>query len=96
MKSPGVLCMVLGAAMCAAGALLRGAPELGIPFAGTGALLIVAGVAALLLRKRQFRCPVCGAVINVGANMRSAAELSSTGVLKCPRCGTIVRTGRRQ
>lgn len=94
MKSPGALCMVLGAAMCAAGALLRGAPELGIPFAGTGALLIVAGVAALLLRKTQVRCPVCGAVINVGANMRNAAELSSTGVLKCPRCGTIIEIRR--
>ena len=94
MKKPVALCIGLGAAMCAAGALLRGAPELGIPFAGTGALLIVAGVAALLLRKRQFRCPGCGAVINVGANMRNAAELSSTGVLKCPRCGTIIEIRR--
>lgn len=92
MKRAGLVAAVLGAAMFAAGICLRGVPELGIPLAGVGAVLVIAGLAALLLRKRQFRCPNCGAVINTGPYMRNLAELSRNGTLKCPKCGAIVQT----
>lgn len=78
--------------MLAAGICLRGAPELGIPLAGVGAVLVLAGLVALLLRKRQFSCPYCGAAVNTGPHTRNLIELSRNGTLKCPYCGAIIST----
>lgn len=92
MKRAGICAAALGAVMLAAGICLRGAPELGIPLAGVGAVLVLAGLVALLPRKRQFSCPNCGAAVNTGPYMGNLAELSRTGTLKCPYCGAIIST----
>ena len=92
MKRAWFCAAVLGAAMFATGMCLRGSPELGIPLAGVGAVLVVAALVELLLRKRRFHCPNCGAVIHTGPYIDNLAELSRTSTLKCPYCGAIIES----